>query len=283
MDKRYDRNIRFFGQDGQNALKNSRVTIAGVGGLGTHVAQQLAYLGVGRITLIDNEHLDETNLNRYVLAFQHDLDTQPLKVDIAESRIALIDPSIKVQKVAATALSAQAFDLLKQSDWVFGCFDRDGPRFVINELCAAYSIPYTDLATEIIPGTPVLYGGRVCTSFDGNGCLACMDVLDMEEVRADLGGASVVNERRALYGVDNTDLGGSGPSVVSLNGVIASYAVTEFMLGATGIRPPVKLAEYRGHEGKIFTNSNPGDCDCYYCKELRGSGDNANIDRYINP
>ena len=63
---RYDRNIRFFGKEGQERLAEVQVSVIGIGGLGTHVVQQLALLGVGKLTLIDSEDLDFTNLNRYI-------------------------------------------------------------------------------------------------------------------------------------------------------------------------------------------------------------------------
>ena len=64
--EKYDRNVRFFGQSGRDSLGAASVAVVGVGGLGTHVVQQLALLGVGRLVLIDSEEVDETNRNRYV-------------------------------------------------------------------------------------------------------------------------------------------------------------------------------------------------------------------------
>ena len=62
-DERYDRNIRFFGKEGQDRLADASVAIGGIGGLGTHVVQQLALLAVRRLVLIDHEVLDKTNFN----------------------------------------------------------------------------------------------------------------------------------------------------------------------------------------------------------------------------
>jgi len=68
MSSRHDRSIRFFGREGQEKLRNSAVAVVGVGGVGGHVVQQLALLGVRSISVIDAEELAETNLNRYVTA-----------------------------------------------------------------------------------------------------------------------------------------------------------------------------------------------------------------------
>ena len=58
--------MRFFGRDGQEKIAKTHVAIVGIGGLGTHVVQQLALLGIGQLTLVDNEEIDATNLNRYI-------------------------------------------------------------------------------------------------------------------------------------------------------------------------------------------------------------------------
>ena len=68
MTNRYDRSIRFFGHEGQERLATASVVVVGVGGLGTHVVQQLALLGVGKLTMVDDEELEESNRNRYVTA-----------------------------------------------------------------------------------------------------------------------------------------------------------------------------------------------------------------------
>src|SRR5438876_499513 len=64
-DDRFNRNELFFGKEGQQKLRAARCAIIGVGGLGTHVVQQLALLGVGSIDLVEPEELSNDNRNRY--------------------------------------------------------------------------------------------------------------------------------------------------------------------------------------------------------------------------
>src|SRR5437588_10553982 len=96
MSDRFDRNIRFFGTEGQQKLAASRVTVVGIGGLGTHVVQQLALLGVGCLALIDKEELDTTNLNRYVGVRSTDPIPGTLKVDVGARVAREINPKIQV-------------------------------------------------------------------------------------------------------------------------------------------------------------------------------------------
>ena len=176
--------------------------------------------------------------------------------------------------------SAEAFEAIVDTDYVFGCLDNEGSRLVLNEFCAVYSKPYFDLSSEIIPGNPPIYGGRICIAWDGHGCLICFQDLDIAEAQADLESPDNRLNREALYGVPRLALGQAGPSVVSINGVIASLAVTEFMVGVTGIRPPKRFITYRADLVKLTFREDPA-ADCYYCQGIRGKGDAANVQRYI--
>ena len=259
--ERFDRQMALFGGEGQKKIGASRVAVVGVGGLGTHVVQQLALLGVGGLILIDSEELDPTNGNRYVTMRHDDSCPGTPKVDVGERSVKLIDPGIHVDKVQDSLVSEEAFAGVIGADCVFGCLDSEGARLILNELCAAYSRPYLDLASDVIPGDPPAYGGRVCVTWNGDGCLICYDLLDVAEAQADLAGPEARRDHDAIYGIHRDALGRSGPSVVSINGVVASAAVTEFMVAVTGIRAPKKVLTYYGHMGrftKIHRAAGPG-------------------------
>jgi ThiF family len=281
MQDRLKRNVEFFGEAGQHRLRQTNAVVVGNGGIGTHVIQQLALLGVGGIGLVDSEELDVTNGNRYVGTWHNDPVPGSLKVDLGARHIQLIDPEIRVEMVADSLITPRAFDLIKNADFVFGCLDCEGARLVLTELCAAYSRPYIDAASDIDPTPPMSYGGRVCCAIDGNGCLVCLEVLDIAEAQTDLGGPGAQRDREAIYGVDRAHLGRSGPSVVSINGVVASLAVTEFMLHVTGIREAHRLLVYRGQLGKVTVSGDQPRPDCYYCKGIRGMGAKADVERYL--
>src|SRR5712691_9502027 len=128
MISRHDRSIRFFGQEGQRKLRDTRAVIVGVGGVGGHVAQQLALLGVGSVALVDAEDLDETNRNRYPTARASDRVPGTSKVDIGQRVIKEIDPSLEVIKVQDSLVCDRVFWAVIHSDCVFGCVDSEGAR-----------------------------------------------------------------------------------------------------------------------------------------------------------
>ena len=275
----YDRNIRFFGKAGQQNLAGAHVAIVGIGGLGTHVVQQLALLGVGHLALIDDEDLDVTNRNRYVGVRSDDPIPGSWKVAIGERLAKEINPGICVAPIRQSLAGPQAFEAIIQADYVFGCLDNEGARLVLNEFCAAYSRPYFDLASDILPDGS--YGGRVCVAWEGQGCLVCCGELDMAQAKADLETPEARANREAIYGVPREALDQAGPAVVSINGVVASLAVSEFMLGVTEIRPPKRLCRYRGDRGIVVTVTDDPAPDCYYCKGIRGMGADSGVQRYL--
>jgi hypothetical protein len=280
-EERFERQMRLFGPVGQARIGAGRVVVVGNGGLGTHVDQQLSFLGVKKLGLVDAQEVKRSSGNRYV-GLRHD-DPIPgtLKVDVCERVVHAIDPAIEVEKVADTLVSEKAFAAIIRADYVFGCLDNEGARLILTELCSAYAKPYFDLASDVMPGERPEYGGRVCVAWDGNGCLVCRGVLDMKEANTQLAGLDARKDEENIYGVNRKFLGETGPSVVSINGAIASIAVTEFMAAVTGTRRPFGLLNYYAHLGRMTTSRDEPKPDCYYCKQIRGMREAAEVERYI--
>jgi molybdopterin/thiamine biosynthesis adenylyltransferase len=221
-----------------------------------------------------------TDYNRNVAA-RFDDPAGSRKTDLGVRLVRLFDPSIDVRPVFDSFISDDGLAAIRAADWVFGCIDCEGARLILTEFCSAYSKPYIDLATDINANDPLEFGGRVCVSMNGQSCLLCMDVLDHVEAGRDLAGEAEVRDREAIYGVPVDALGTSGPSVVSLNGTIASLGVTEFMVAVTGIRPPRRLLNYYGATGKVTASSDEPLDDCHYCKSIWGKAERADVERYI--
>jgi molybdopterin/thiamine biosynthesis adenylyltransferase len=279
--QRYDRNILLFGAQGQARLSATRVAVVGVGGLGSPLVQHLALLGVAAIALVEPEELDDTNRNRFIGARADDPVPGSLKVTLAHRLIAETNPDVAVTPIPHGLVSPEAFAAVKAADWVFGCFDHDGPRYVLNELCAAYAKPYIDLASDV--PEPGVYGGRVCVSQQGTGCLACLDLLDLTAVNRWLASPADRHAQDAIYGINREALAEKkGPSVSPINGVVASLGATEFMVAVTGMRPPRRLLNYYGHIGKVTDASGTARAPyCAFCHGIHGQPAAADVDRYL--
>lgn len=279
---RFERQIGLFGKEGQARIREAHVAVVGVGGTGSHIVQQLAFLGIGYFSLIDPDELEEHNLNRLIGASDKDSIPGTKKVDVAVRQIKFIDSTIEVNPIAENLRTEKAFSAIKQSNYVFGCVDNDETRLVLNELCVAYEIPYFDIASEIRNENGLVYGGRVFVNFDDKGCLYCHDEISRTGVDLEHSSPEARKDREDIYGVSAECLGEAGPSVISINGVVASLAVTEFMVMITGLRTPNRFLRYYGNKdrGIVCTREEPDISDCYYCKIVRGQHENANVERY---
>jgi hypothetical protein len=266
-EERYSRHLALFGADGQARIASSTVAIVGLGGLGSHVAQQLAYLGVERFVLVDGDAVEASNLNRLIGA--HPVDVGAPKAQVAARMIRAIQPQAVLDAIEgefkAGALGAGADGV----DVLFGCVDNDVARLALLGWCAARALPYIDLASDVAPTGE--FGGRVIFAKDGERCLSCLGELDQHA----LARAHMSDEQRAaddrIYGIERDALGGGGPSVVGLNGVVASLAVTEFMAWRTGLREPIGYLNYRGDRGTVGARADPQRLHCHYCMTLWGT------------
>ena len=279
---RFERQIRLFGEDGQKRIHETCVTVVGAGGIGSHVVQQLSFLGVGYIIVIDPDELEKTNRNRLIGVYHDDPIPGTKKVDIAKRLIGTIDPSIRAENVSKELRTEEAFFKIKKSNYVFGCVDNDGSRLILTELCSAFEIPYFDLASDIIEEeSGLIYGGRVFINFDNNGCLCCYNEISPSNANMELESEEARIDRNEIYGVSQEYLATTGPSVVSIDGVVASLAVTEFMVMITGLRTPDRFLHYHGHQGIVTIVKDEPQPDCYYCKYIRGKYDSADVGRYL--
>lgn len=259
---RTNRNELLFGVEGQARVAATSVAIVGLGGLGSHVAQQLAYLGTMEFVLIDHDPVSTTSLNRLVGAGPEDVGRP--KVEVAERHISFIQPTSRIRAFNAWIEEPTAQAALLSCDVVFGALDDDPPRLALVELTSPSHLPYFDLATDVsTDGTQ--YGGRVLASIDGERCLFCMGMLDQRALR----GATQTEEQKAeddrIYGVNRETLGGAGPAVVSLNGVVASLGVTEYMAWVTDMRDPNRYLVYHGERGLVTRSQDRPAAHCPLC------------------
>lgn len=268
-DDRYSRHLGLIGADGQRRLQAQRAAVAGLGGLGSHVAQLLAFLGVANYILIDGDVVETSNLNRLIGATPDDARSSTPKVQVASRMIRSIQPDAAIQAFQTPLQELDLPALFGSVDVVFGCVDNDSARLILVEITSRNDLLFLDLASDAGEQDGFLwYGGRILVA-DGRVCLSCADLLDQRELAL----ASMTPEQREadqrIYGVDRGQLDEAGPSVVSINGVVANLAVTEYMVAATGLRAPIPHLRYRGWEGIVVQSTDPREVSCYYCEKLR--------------
>jgi molybdopterin-synthase adenylyltransferase len=261
---RYDRQISLFGLEGQNRIKAARVGIIGLGGLGSHLAQQLAYLGVTRYALVDGDQASPHSLNRLITAYPDDINQY--KTDLAERLIRAIKPDVEVTNIRQHLPHPAAQAALTDVDLILGGLDNDAARLHLTDLASKHRIVYIDAATDVhMSNGPLDYGGRVVTAGTSPGCLFCLDLLDQRQIRHATITPEELAAEAAIYGVPVDALDATGPSVVTINGVVASLGATEAMVHLTDLRPPAKQLTYRADQGGVRINLDPPTAGCPYC------------------
>lgn len=269
--ERYSRNEALFGVEGQLKVLGTRVCIVGLGGLGSHATQQLAYLGVGHFAFVDFDVVSESSMNRLIGAVDADIAEATRKIAVAERTVKGISPDAAINLFDARIEAPEAEAAIATADVVFGCLDRDLPRLKLTEVCARHAKPLFDLASDTGGDEAELwYGGRVVFA-NGSGCLVCYGVLDQQEIARDSMSPDHREAHDRMYGVERGALGKTGPMVVSVNGAIASLAVTEFMVFVTGMRSPAPHLIYRGEGPTVGRVIDPPEPDCLFCNGIWGS------------
>ena len=258
--KRFDRQVRAFGAAGQAVLRGLKVAIIGVGGTGSLVAQQLAYLGVGTVLLVDADTLEESNLNRVVGARKDAVGKH--KTEVAAAMIRDIDPAIKVETLAESVISQQALPRLRTMEAIFICTDSHSSRAFLSEVAYQYLIPAFDVGTSInaVDGRVTAITGRTQMLAPGLPCLLCGNALDARAIREEL----MTSEQRAADPYFNSG-GVNQPAVISLNSTVVSLAVTMFLAAFVGIPSKSRWQSYDAIAGTVRNLGMKLDPECPVC------------------
>jgi len=254
---RFDRNLRAFGAAGQRRLREATVTVVGVGGLGSGIAEQLARIGVGTINLVDPDHLEATNLPRVYGAYAPDVGTP--KVETLRLHLSRIDPALTVTTHESVVEADEVADTLVTSDAVIAGLDRMSSRSFLNQFCVRHGIPYVDAGVAISTAAGDDADELDVTSMDGfvqtvvpgtTACFDCLDRIDPAQTRLErLPDEDLETEQAEGY-VDGTELTPE-PAVVSLNTTVAGMAVSEFVNLVTGVRPPRGFIHYEALDQSV--------------------------------
>lgn len=139
---RYSRHLVLpeFGINAQTRLKSSKVVIVGAGGLGCPVILYLSAAGIGRLTIIDDDKVSLSNLQRQVLFTEEDINKS--KSHCAAERLKKINPEIIVVSINQRLTALNAFNLLSGNDLVIDCTDNFSTRYLINDACVLLNIPF---------------------------------------------------------------------------------------------------------------------------------------------
>ena len=167
---RYSRHILLdeIGIEGQQRLLAAHALVIGAGGLGSPVALYLGTAGVGRLTIVDHDTVDVTNLQRQIA---HNLARvgKP-KAESARDTIAAINPDVRVTPLVERADAARLDALVQTADVVVDCSDNFATRHAVNAACVAHRKPLVSGAAIGFDGQVSVYDTRTAEA----PCYACL-------------------------------------------------------------------------------------------------------------
>ena len=204
---RYARHIVMpeIGGAGQHKLKAARVAVVGAGGIGAAVIPALAGAGIGRLTIIDSDTVDLSNLQRQMLFRTEDLGQS--KATLAAAFVAARNPHVEGVAVAERVDAANAPGILAGHDMVIDGTDNFATRLLVNDASQRLGIPLIAAAAAQFQGQVALFRGKPCyrcfvgDAFDADDCDNCAEAGVLGALTATVGGFAALMAIRALVGI----------------------------------------------------------------------------------
>ncbi|HSD27229.1 MAG TPA: ThiF family adenylyltransferase [Vicinamibacteria bacterium] len=170
MSERYSRQERFsgVGPEGQERLRAASVVVVGAGALGSVLAETMARAGLGRLTVVDRDYVEASNLQRQSLFTEEDAERGLPKAVAAEARLRAINSEVEVRGLVADFAADNAAPLVRGADLVLDGTDNFEARFLLNDACLRAGVPWIYGACVAAHGVVLLVRPRVTP------CLRCV-------------------------------------------------------------------------------------------------------------
>lgn len=183
--ERYSRQELFapIGKEGQKNIGSKHVLVVGAGALGTGIAELLTRAGVGKLTILDRDYVEWSNLQRQQLYSEQDAEERIPKAIAAKQRLQLINSSISIEAHVMDVNMGELEELIQHVDLIMDATDNFDTRFLINDLAQKHGVPW-------IYGACVRSYGLTYTIFPGETpCLSCLlETVPMNGLTCDTAG-----------------------------------------------------------------------------------------------
>jgi molybdopterin/thiamine biosynthesis adenylyltransferase len=262
---RHDRTVRAISEDGQTALRDTRLGIVSAGGIGSVLVEQFARLGVGELVVVDPDIVEESNLSRLYGATAEDVGRE--KVAVMAEHVERLDPNINVETHATHAQDVP--EQLQKCDALVAGVDQMSARMWLNEFAVRHLMPYVDAGSIIRTGE----GDVQITAMEGivqtivpnvTACFSCLDRGNPEQARIErLTDEELEQEIEDGY-VDGTALTPE-PAVIHLNSLVASKAVDSVVKLLTEFDTPTPLVKYEGLGNDLDAFQTSPSAGCVVC------------------
>jgi hypothetical protein len=264
---RFDRSIRCLGEDGQHRLAHTHVVVAGAGGLGSHITEQLARIGVGELTAVDPDVVEPSNLPRIAGAAPHHVGRP--KPDVIREAVYRANPD-----TAFTEIQGRIQDhtsRIAAADLVVSTIDNATAKSTLNQDCVRHLTPFVDAGSRIdterkgngpeitaIKGLMQLVAPGVTAWFD------CYGRGNTEQARIDDMTGDELDEEISQGYVD-ADVADSQPAITAINTAIAGATLQTVLKLVTRYTAPSALIRYDGLADDISGSQTIPNPSCVTC------------------
>lgn len=290
--QQYDRQSLLFGDKGQKILRDARVGIIGLGGVGSILAELLARLGVGEFILADPDKTEITNLPRLIAARRIDAYSpswvpckirhwfRKYKVHLAARNIRRANPVARIESMPENFLYGDVAARFVDCDYIFLAADTMSARLLFNAIVHQYGIPGTQVGSKIPVSETGEVGDVFCVSrpvTPDHGCLWCNGLISPVKLQDE---AVPSQAKRGYAYIDDPEV--TAPSVITMNAVACAHAADNFLFFMTGLKYPdtePHWFRWNSRQGQAGYDRPRSDSDCPECSQSSesrfGLGDHA--------
>jgi molybdopterin/thiamine biosynthesis adenylyltransferase/molybdopterin converting factor small subunit len=166
--QRYSRQIMLeeIGFTGMEKLRNAKVCVVGVGGIGNPIVTQLTAMGIAKLKIVDRDVVEISNLHRQHLYSEKDIGK--VKVEVAAERLRAINPAVEIEPAPLSVTKYTSENIIAGFDIVIDALDSIDARYALNDACIKFNIPF-------IYGGALGMMGSICTILPNkSACLRCV-------------------------------------------------------------------------------------------------------------
>lgn len=246
----FNRSAAVLGLDVMRTIMHDQViSIVGVGGLGSIVAEHLIHMGFHDINLIDPDVLEMSNLNRVVGAYYEDAQQKLHKVDVVKRHLTNINPKATVVAYKKDIHDKEMESVLALSDWMIVATDNHSSRLRAQQLSVQYFVPLLSVGVNITVKDSKIedMSGEVITARVGDYlCLNCLNRINPIKVASERHPDQTIREALVKKGyVTGMDI--KEPAVKTLNTYLATMAVEVLVNQYTALREHIPILVYENN------------------------------------
>lgn len=261
--ERFDRSIRAFTETGQRQLADTHVAVVGCGGIGSHLVQQLARIGIGTMTLIDHDQVERSNLPRIPGTTEGDIGRY--KVDVLQHVALNAHPALETTTIAAPVQEHP--DKVAEADLILAGVDLLLPRAILNQISLDTNTPYIDAGVRIDTDEETISTMEGLVHYvkpRETACFHCLDRDDPDEMYRERFTQEELEEQ-AERGYINREELEPAPAVIYLNAVVASLSVSVAVKHILRYTEPPGLLGYDDLTMDVTAIETEPEPDCTVC------------------